>query len=139
MDCASGVSPERLARIQRETPDSLFGRSMNFRYLAVCPELGIADLGESFRAPVQSNMPVLCISGEMAVRTPPSNAKAVLEGFPNGHHVIISRAGHDNDLWVSSPKIAECIIAFFQGRPVPYQRIELPPIEFMVPPGFIDE
>ncbi len=139
MDCASGVSPERLARIQREIPDSLFGRSMNFRYLAVCPELGIPDLGESFRAPVQSNIPVLCISGEMDVRTPPSNAEAVLEGFPNGHHVIISRAGHDDDLWVSSPKIAECIIALFKGQPVPYQRIELPPIEFMVPPGLIDE
>ncbi len=139
MDCASGVSPGRFARIQREIPDSLFGHSMNFLSLNVCPELGIPDLGESFRAPVRSNMPVLCISGEMDVRTPPSNAEAVLEGFPNGHHVIISRAGHDDDLWISSPKIAECIIAFFQGRPVPYQRIELPPIEFMVPPEFIDE
>lgn len=139
MDCASGVSPKRLARIQREIPDSLFGRSMNFRYLAVCPELGVPDLGESFRLPVRSNIPVLCISGEMDVRTPPANAEAVLEGFPNGHHVIISRAGHDDDLWVSSPKIAECIIAFFKGQPVPYQRIELPPIAFMVPPALIDE
>ncbi len=139
MDCASGVSPERLARIQREIPDSLFGRSMNFLSLNVCPELGIPDLGESFRAPVQSDIPVLCISGEMDVRTPPANAEAVLRGFPNGHHVIISRAGHDDDLWISSPKIAECIIAFFRGRPVPYQRIELPPIEFGVPPWLIDE
>ncbi len=139
MDCASGVSPDRLARIQREIPDSLFGRSMNFKYLAVCPELGVPDLGESFRAPVQSNIPVLCISGDMDVRTPPSNAEAVLKGFPNGHHVIISRAGHDDDLWISSPKIAECIIAFFQGRPIPYHRIELRPIDFTVPPGLIDE
>lgn len=139
MDCASGVSPERLARIQSETPDSLFGRSMNFRYLAVCPELGIPDLGESFRTPAQSDIPVLCISGEMDVRTPPSNAEAVLKGFPNGQHIIISRAGHDDDLWISSPKIAECIIAFFKGQPLPYQRIELPPIEFMVPPELIDK
>ena len=139
MDCASGVSPERLARIRRETPDSLFGRSMNFKYLNVCPELGIPDLGESYRAPVQSDMPVLCISGEMDVRTPPANAEAVLEGFANGQHLIISRAGHDDDLWISSPKIAECIIAFFQGRPIPQKRIELPPIEFMVPPGLLTD
>jgi pimeloyl-ACP methyl ester carboxylesterase len=135
MDCASGVSPERLARIDREEPGSLFGRSMNFRSRAICTALGIPDLGEAFRAPARSDIPVLCLSGEMDVRTPPSNAEAVLEGFPNGHHVVIERAGHDNDLWVSSPKIAECILALFRGEPIPYERIELPPIEFTVPPG----
>ncbi len=138
MDLASGVSPDRLARIKREEPESLLGRNMNFRMLAMRAEAGIPDLGEAFRTPVQSDMPVLCISGELDVRTPPANAEKVLEGFPNGQHVIIGRAAHDDDLWVSSPKIAECIIAFFQGREVPYQRIDLPPLEFMIPPWFAE-
>ena len=68
------IGPDRLGRIRRDEPGSLFGRNMNFRMLAMCAELGIPDLGESFRAPVQSNMPVLCISGEMDVRTPPAEA-----------------------------------------------------------------
>ncbi len=134
MDCASGVSRERLARIRRETPGSLFGESMNFLNTGVCAELGIPDLGNDYRSPVHSDIPVLCISGEMDVRTPPSNAEAVLEGFPNGHHVIIGRAGHDDDLWISSPKIAQCIIAFFKGEAIPFQRIDLPRIDFSVPP-----
>ncbi len=139
MDCASGVSLERLARIRDETPGSLFGRSMNFLNMGVCAELGIPDLGDDYRSPVHSDIPVLCISGEMDVRTPPSNAQAVLEGFPNGHHVIIERAGHDDDLWISSPKIAECIIAFFKGEAIPFQHIDLPPIDFLVPPAFDGE
>ena len=48
-------------------------------------------------------------------------------------HVVIERAGHDNDLWVSSPEIAECIMAFFRREAIPHERIELPPIEFTVP------
>lgn len=139
MDCASGASAERLDRIERESPGSLFGRSMNFRMQALCPELGIPDLGDEFREPLRSDMPVLCLSGEFDVRTPPSNAEAILEHLPNGHHVIITRAGHDNDLWVSSPKIAECIVAFFRGEAIPHDRIELPPIEFMVPEGMAGE
>ncbi len=89
--------------------------------------------GDDFRSPVQSDIPVLCISGEMDVRTPPSNAQAVLEGLPNGQHVIIARAGHDDDLLISSPKIAQCIISFFKGEAIPFQRIDLPPIDFSVP------
>lgn len=139
MDCASGVSPERLARIRRETPGSLFGQSMNFLNMGVCGELGVPDLGDEYRSPVRSDIPILCISGAMDVRTPPSNAHAVLEGFPNGHHVIIGRAGHDDDLWISSPKIAQCIIAFFKGEAIPFQRIDLPPIEFSVPRASGDE
>ncbi len=137
MDCASGVSPDRLAQIMREEPGSLLGGCMNYRMLAWYSGLGIPDLGESFRAPVRSHIPVLCISGELDVRTPPSNAETVLKGFPNGHHLIIERAGHDNDLWVSSPKIAECINAFFNGKPIPHERIELAPIEFIVPPALV--
>ncbi len=135
MDCASGVSPQRLARIRAETAGSLFGRSMNFLNMGVCGELRIPDLGDDYRSPVHSDIPVLCISGEMDVRTPPANARAVLEGFPNGHHVIIGRAAHDDDLWISSPKIAQCIIAFFKGKAIPFQRIDLPPIDFSVPPA----
>lgn len=133
MDCASGVSPSRLRQIERETSDSLFGRTMNLFYLSVRETIGISDLGEEFRAPAQSQIPLLCLSGELDVRTPPSNAEEALRGFPNGRHVLITRAGHDNDLWVSSPQIAETILAFFRGEPLAAERIELPPIEFDAP------
>ncbi len=139
MDCASGVGDDRRARIERETPDSLFGRSMNFHGFSICPTIDVPDLGDDYRAPLVSDMPVLCLSGELDVRTPPANAERILEHLPNGQHVVITRAGHDNDLWVSSPKIAECMLAFFRGQALPHERIELPPLEFMVPEGFAGE
>jgi len=69
---------------------------------------------------------------------PPSNAETVLKGLPNGTHPIIERAGHDDDLLISSPRISECIISFFQGESIPHERIELPPIEFSFPPELED-
>lgn len=133
MDGASGASAGRIRRIEREEDGSLFGHSMNFRTRAVQRSFPVPDLGDAFREPARSDVPVLCISGEMDVRTPPSRAEAVLAGFPNGRHLILERAAHDHDLLVSSPKIAECIVAFFRGEELPYERITLPPIEFALP------
>ncbi len=136
MDVASGISPERLKRIEREEKETLLAGAINFPYMAHRAALPDLDLGSSFRHPVRSDLPVLCISGTLDGRTQPSNATEVLQYLSNGHHLIIHGAGHSDPLFLSSPDIKETMLAFMKGEPVEvYQDIMLPPVKFYVEPA----
>lgn len=125
MDCASGASQERLEKIRKQEKDALLGSAINIPYLEICKGLPVKDLGDDFRKPVVSDVPVLFISGTLDGRTPVSNAKAVIPGFRNSSHLIIDGAAHSDDLFLSSPKIAETMSSFFGGRDLPREiRIE---------------
>jgi pimeloyl-ACP methyl ester carboxylesterase len=130
MDCASGASPERLARIQAD-PGTLLGDAVNLPFPDICDAWPHEDLGETFRAPLRSQAHVLCISGTLDVRTPPENAEEVLTTLANGRHLLIEGAGHDDDLLLSSPGIRDAMLAFLRGGPT-VDRIQLPAIRFDV-------
>jgi pimeloyl-ACP methyl ester carboxylesterase len=119
MDCASGGTKERYARIKREENNTLLGNAINLPFPEVCAAWGSPDLGDSFRAAVKSKIPVLFISGTLDGRTPPSRAEAVRKGFPHSTHLIIEGAGHDDDLFLSSPEIKNTIFGFMRGVKMP--------------------
>lgn len=133
MDCASGASPERLERIRDEVARSWLGEAALSTIPGVCDAWPHVDLGADFRAPIESAVPVLFISGTLDARTPVSNAEEVLEGFPDGRHLIVEGAGHDDDLFLSDPAIAEAMIGFLASGAEPPSRIVLPPLEFDTP------
>src|SRR5829696_6283433 len=62
MDCASGMSAARRARIKREAGETLLGDLMNDPFPGICEGLNAPDLGDEFRAPVKADVPVLFIS-----------------------------------------------------------------------------
>ena len=128
-DCASGVSPERLARIEQETQAGMLGH-LDFPIPDVCPAWGVPVLPANNRTPVRSGVPTLFISGTLDGRTPPSNAEEVRRGFPHSYHVLIDGAGHGNDLFVSSPDIQEVMVEFMKTGRVVENRIALPPLRF---------
>ncbi len=75
MTCASGASTERAKRIATEAKlPLLLGNSVNFGTAELCQALG-NDLGEKFRAPIRSKVPVLLISGTLDGTTPVQNAE----------------------------------------------------------------
>ena len=80
-----------------------------------------------------SDRPALFISGTLDIRTPPSNAEEVRQGFPNSHHLIIDGGAHDDDLILSSPVILETMLAFLRGESRLPERVVLPPIKFKRP------
>ncbi|HUP47626.1 MAG TPA: alpha/beta hydrolase, partial [Thermoanaerobaculia bacterium] len=92
----------------------------------------VDDLGDDYRSPVEADVPVLFISGTLDARTPPENAVDVLRGFPNGRHLVIEGGSHDDDLFLSSPEIAETMIGFLRGEQ-PRGRIVLEPLRFRLP------
>ncbi len=130
MDGASGASEARLEQIRLEAETSPLGRVMNFPF----PELGNAwgapDLGPEFRAPVQSNRPVLIISGTMDARTPVRNGEELARGLPNSQHIIVTGAGHASSYLTSSPEIVDVMLGFLKGQSVPSLHLRGPELVF---------
>lgn len=130
MDCASGMTPGRRERIQREAKETLLEDLSNFPYPDICEEWKAPDLGDAFRVPVRSNVPALFISGTLDARTPVSNAEEYRTGFPDSTHLIIEGAVHSDPLFLSSPKIKDVMLEFMKGETVSTTKITLPPMKF---------
>jgi len=122
MDCASGISGDRLARINQEIPSGLLGEMTNFPFPSVCGALKLAELPDAFRAPVVSTVPTLFISGSLDSNTPPYQAEQVRWGFPNSTHVIVENAGHESTIVPDTQKL---IVDFLKGQDVSGRRIAI--------------
>lgn len=145
-DAASGISAERLERYLHEDSTTLLGGGDQLVGAYMAEALGVPDVGDDFRQPVRSDVPVLLISGTLDGRTPVQNALDVMEGLSNAEHLIIENAGHSDDLFLSSPRILEVMRAFLSDRPLPETRLVVAPPDLesgrlppALPPGFEDE
>jgi pimeloyl-ACP methyl ester carboxylesterase len=127
MDHASGVSPERLARIKRETPNSILGDVLNFPD-ADAQIWGDADLGDAYRSPLIASTRTLFLSGTLDSNTPPYQAEEVRWGFSNASHIIVEYAGHEDSL--PNETVRAAIIDFLNGKDLSNVRISLGPPKF---------
>lgn len=130
MDVASGQSPQRRALVQAQARESLFADALNFPFPEIGDGLGLADLGESFRGPLRSEVPVLFISGTLDGRTPPANADALRPGFSHAHSLRVRNASHHHEVWTGNPAIARSIAGFLAGGTVADAELEVPPPVF---------
>jgi pimeloyl-ACP methyl ester carboxylesterase len=132
MDCASGQTAARRELIAREAKGTLLDDIFNFPFPEVCTAWNAPDLGDAFRAPLKSDVPVLFISGTLDARTPISNAEEYRKGFSNSTHMIIEGAVHSDPLFLSSPKIKEGMMEFLRGQSITTIRIQAPPMKFVL-------
>lgn len=132
MDCSSGASPGRRRRIADEAGRALLGDAANFPISGLAAAWGVIDLGESYRAPLRSGVPVLFICGDLDARTPVANAEELLEGLPNGRLVVVENAGHDLNLF-GDPRLRDVLAHFLKGRDLPAARVAAPPFRFAPP------
>ncbi len=130
MDCASGVSPERLALIAQEDETTLTGNAQNFPFDRACSALGVPDLGAEFRGPLSSDVPILFIAGTLDARTPIRNAEELRPGFPNSYLIIVKNAGHDEELFSLAPGLGDRMVDFYRGNAPSQETIEYDPLEF---------
>jgi pimeloyl-ACP methyl ester carboxylesterase len=130
MDCASGISEGRRARIAEEAKWALLGDSVNLPFPEICAGVRVPDLGDAFRAPVVSDVPALLISGTLDGRTRPRQAEEFRRMLPNATTLVIDGAGHSDPLYLSSPKIFESMKQFLRGEPVTERYITLPKMTF---------
>jgi pimeloyl-ACP methyl ester carboxylesterase len=129
MDCASGASPGRLERIAAEAarPGSLVGDALNAPFPEVCDAWPVADLGEGFRSPITSDVPVLFVSGTLDGHTPPANVEDLLPGFTHASHVVVDNASHQY-LELSPPAVKQLMVRFLRGEAIDSQVITAAPL-----------
>lgn len=130
MDAASGITSQRLFRFYREAESSFLGGGDDLSDAYMGDALGVAGLGDEFRGPLRSDIPVLFISGTLDGRTPVSNVLDLIGGFPNAQHLVLENAGHGDGLFLSSPEILVAMTRFLSGDRLTTSRIRI------VPPSF---
>lgn len=64
------------------------------RFLAICETWPRAEVPPDFRTPLQTETPVLLLSGNADPVTPPSYAEAVAANLPNSRHLVLPGHGH---------------------------------------------
>ena len=140
VDCASGISVDRRRRIETYDPAWVLDADIvDYDLHAVCPQLGEYDLGDAFRAAIESKVPVLMISGSLDGFTAPENAEEMIRFFPNGHLLHAYRGDHSGwNVLAEFPEIKRAARSFLAGEPFPSEfptHIEMPPIDFHFPDG----
>ncbi len=128
MDCGSRATAARISQIATEAPTALLRDAINFPFPEICGGWNVADLGDAFRSPVLSDIPILFVSGSIDGRTPKSNADEVAMGFSNHRHLLIELGGH-NEL-ATDPRIADAIVRWVRGEGVIPETIRLPNLTF---------
>lgn len=116
MDAASGASRARQAQVRREAPGTLLEDTLNYPGLALAEALGVPDLGDDFRAPLDSAIPTLLLSGTLDGRTYVESHRELAATLGRSTHVLVEGAGHD--LFLASPEVVARIVAFVGGREV---------------------
>jgi pimeloyl-ACP methyl ester carboxylesterase len=129
-DLASGISPRRLALIQREAKTAVLGDSLNFPVPQLLGAVPGIDLGEGFRAPFRIDHPALLVAGTLDGRTPLAEQDEVAAQFRRKSRVIVENAGHN--VFEAHPDVQGLLVRFFRGEVVADTRLSLPPPKFKV-------
>ena len=121
MDAASGATADRMAQIEAERHRALLDDSFNLPFPFVGDALGVKDLGDEFRKPVEGDTPTLFCCGSLDGRTPISNAVAARRGFPNSELVVVEGASHE-----VPTELLDAHVKFLSGEDVGQERIVRP-------------
>lgn len=127
--CASGVSRDRAARIERERDGTILGEAADFAEDRICRAFGVAPLPDGHRSSVRASIPALFVSGTLDSDTPESNAEEVLSGFPLGEHLRVEGAAHAL-LGFEEGSTRQAIVRFLSGKTLSATRLALPPLAF---------
>ena len=127
-DAASGVTPERAKIIASQTATARLRDTVNFPFPEINQAWGMADLGDVFRAPVQSAIPTLFIVGSLDGITPVAQTREIMQGFSAARLLVVENGGHDSQFRGDG---VPATLAGFYARKTPPESAKLPPIAFM--------
>ena len=135
VDCASGMSAERRAEIERTAPNSILGEGVVDGGLhGGCAGWAPKDLGEAFRKPTPVETEMLLVNGSLDGYTPPDNAYGVARWAPNAHVTLVNRGDHSS-VYAMYGELgyAAALEKFLIGdKPAASfpEAVEMPPLEF---------
>jgi len=73
---------------------TVLGPQVAQMFFAPCSAWPHGSRPQDFTAPLRSDVPALLLSGELDPVTPPRFGARVLEGLPNGRHLVLRGQGH---------------------------------------------
>jgi pimeloyl-ACP methyl ester carboxylesterase len=106
--CSEEIPQFDAAALPAAAAGTFLGAFRVGREILACREWVRGWLPESYRAPVQSNVPALLLTGALDHATPPRYGERVARSLPNGRHLLLPNRGH-NDM---DPCVSEIIEAF---------------------------
>lgn len=130
MDLASGISPRRLALVEREAKTAVVGDALNFPMPHLLGAVPGVDLGEGFRRPFRIAHRSLLVAGSLDGRTVLAEQAEVAAQFRNKSQVLVENAGHN--VFEAHPQVQDLLVRFFRGETVADTTLQLPPPKFQV-------
>lgn len=130
MDLASGVSPSRLAMIEKEAKTAVLGDAFNLPMPHLLGAIPGVDLGDDFRQPIRIETPALLVAGSLDGRTPLEEQAEVIAQFQNKAQVLVENAGHN--VFEAHPEVQTLLVKFFGEHAVQDTRLTLPPPNFPI-------
>ena len=128
MDLASGITAERLARVEAQARNSLVGGYLNFPMPQIRGALDGLDLGDDFRNGPSGDVPVLLLTGTLDGRTYIEGQREAVAGLTNVTQIMVENAGHN--LFMSSPEVGEAMARFMRGEAAASDVITVDPPDF---------
>jgi len=127
-DAASGVSEARNQVIARQTVSARLRDSLNFPFPDINRVWGMTDLGDAFRAPVQTSLPTLFVAGTLDGITPLEQTREIMQGFSDSRLLVVENGGHNSML--RGPGMPAAIAGFFAGA-TPPEKSTMPAMALM--------
>lgn len=129
MDASSGIDHARWQQVQEQSNTAVLGRAANLPFPDINSVLGVKDLGDKFRAPLESDIPALFLAGTLDGRTYIEEQKIISDGFKNKIFITLEGAGHD--LFMSSPEVGKAMLSFFRGEKLEPRTLDIGAPEFL--------
>ena len=129
MDCSSGMTDDRAARIAKESTSCLLSDAVNFPFSELADAWNATDLGDEFRSALRTNIPIQFIVGDLDSRTPVGNAEELMAHMPNAELIVVTNVGH-NDVPMGMPLLRERWGKFLRTGETFTATIQGPPVRF---------
>ncbi len=114
MIASNGCDQSRLERARNESDTTILSDLgiSTIRQPQLCEAWGDLDLGNDFREPIHSEVPLLFIAGTLDAVTPMANVRQLIPRFPNSQLITMHLASHSELIDANS---ARGILHFLNG------------------------
>ena len=137
IDTSLGVTPNRQRQLRSDPGTEFLGQWNWDAYIATAGIWPTADVGDDFRTPVPTPIPIIFVQGDWDTSTPMENAMEIVKSFPHGRVLIVERGEHAGiePLAQSVPKVWGQLLDFLRTGNMPNlpQRVTVPRPKFIVP------
>jgi pimeloyl-ACP methyl ester carboxylesterase len=137
IDTSLGVTPMRGHLLRTDPAASLLGQWNFDSYLSTADVWPSPDVGDDFRTPVLSDVPVVFVHGDWDTSTPVENLLEVAPYFPKGRTILVEHGEHGAlpAVLQQRPAVRAALLEFLKTgttEKLP-ARISLPVPKFAVP------